>query len=202
MISGAEAVRCSPYVDADSVVAAAWAPCSGFARPSVVVNAYADAAAALGVEVHTNSSVAGIDQADEGRVAVRTPTDACSPRRRSSAPVAPGHARSGRWSTSTLPIVPLRRQIVFSAPLTPRPPRVPFTIDHTTTTYFHGNDDGSGLPARNRRPERDDRVRHDGDYRLARATPGALATFAPSLADVAFAHGWAGCTRSPPTATR
>ena len=192
MISGAEAVRCSPYVDGDSVVAAAWAPCSGFARPTVVVNAYADAAAALGVEVNTNSSVAGIDQADEGRVAVRTrdgrvfttPTVICT--------CGAWSRRIGAMVDVELPIVPLRRQIVFSAPLTPRPPRVPFTIDHTTTTYFHGNDDGSGLLlgiADQNETMGFDTTVTTGWHGLLR---DALATFAPSLADVAFAHGWAG----------
>jgi sarcosine oxidase subunit beta len=192
IISSAEAVTCSPYVDGNSVIAAAWAPSSGFARPTVVVNAYADAAAALGVEVHTNSPVAGIDQAGEGRVAVRThdgrvfrtPTVVCT---------------CGAWSRQIgamvdveLPIVPLRRQIVFSAPLTPPPPRVPFTIDHTTTAYFHGDDDGSGLLlgiADQNETIGFDTTVTTGWHGLLR---DALTTFAPSLADVEFAYGWAG----------
>ena len=46
MISSAAAAELSPYVDASTVVAAAWSPTDGFARPSVVVNTYAAAAAA------------------------------------------------------------------------------------------------------------------------------------------------------------
>ena len=93
------------------------------ARPSVVVNAYAAAAADLGREVkHTHSLVVGIDQVGDGRVAVRTrdgrvyttPTVICT---------------CGAWSKQIaamvdveLPIEPLRRQIVFTAPMQPRPP--------------------------------------------------------------------------------
>ena len=145
MITATQAAELSPYVDANKVVAAAWSPTDGFARPSVVVNAYAAAAADLGAEVHTHSLVAGIDQVGDGRVAVRTrdgrvyttPTVICT---------------CGAWSKQIAamvdvepPIQPLRRQIVFTAPMQPRPPRVPFTIDYSSTAYFHGNGDGSGL---------------------------------------------------------
>jgi sarcosine oxidase subunit beta len=185
-------VRCSPYVDGGSVVAAAWASSSGFARPAVVVNAYADAAAALGVEVHTNSLVAGIDHVGAGRVALRTddgrvfrtPTVVCT--------CGAWSRRFGAMVDVELPIVPLRRQIVFSAPLTPPPPRVAFTIDHTTTAYFHGNDDGSGLLlgiADQNETIGFDTAVTTGWHGLLRH---ALTTFAPSLADVELAHGWAG----------
>lgn len=192
LISGAEAAALSPYVDGDSVVAAAWAPSSGFARPTVVVNAYADAAAALGVEVHTGTSVAGIDQVGEGRVAVRTrdgrvfttPTVICT--------CGAWSPRIGAMVGVDLPIVPLRRQIVFTAPLTPPPPRVPFTIDHTTTTYFHGDDGGSGLLlgiADQAETIGFDTTVTTGWHALLRE---ALTTFAPSLAGVEFTDGWAG----------
>jgi sarcosine oxidase subunit beta len=191
MIAGAEAVTRTPYVDADSVVAAAWAPSSGFARPTVVVNAYAAGAAALGVEVHTNSPVVGIDQAGQGRVAVRTrdgrvfrtPAVICT--------CGAWSRRIGAMVDVDLPIVPLRRQIVFSAPLTPQPPRVPFTIDHTTTAYFHG-DDGSGLLlgiADQSETIGFDTTVTTGWHGLLR---NALTAFAPSLADVEFTDGWAG----------
>jgi sarcosine oxidase subunit beta len=91
-----------------------------------------------------------------------------------------------------LPIVPLRRQIVFTAPLTPPPPRVPFTIDHTTTGYFHADGDGSGLLlgiADQSETTGFDTTVTTGWHGLLR---DALRTFAPSLADVAFTHGWAG----------
>ena len=192
LISAADAAELSPYVDANKVVAAAWSPTDGFARPSVVVNAYAAAAAERGAEVHAHSSVVGIDQVGDGRVAVRTrdgrvyttPTVICT---------------CGAWSKQIgamvdveLPVEPLRRQIAFTKPMDPRPPRVPFTIDYSTTAYFHGNDDGSGLligiADKKQRVGFDTTVTtewHD-DLRAA------LAMFAPSLTDVEFAYGWAG----------
>ena len=192
MITATQAVELSPYVDANKVIAAAWSPTDGFARPSVVVNAYAAAAAELGAEVHTHSPVVGIDQVGDGRVAVRlrdgrvytTPTVVCT---------------CGAWSKQIgamveveLPIEPLRRQIVFTQPMAPRPPRVPFTIDYSTTAYFHGNDDGSGLligmADKRQQIGFDTTVTIDWHADLR----AALAMFAPSLADVVFADGWAG----------
>jgi sarcosine oxidase, subunit beta len=145
MISPGEAARLSPFVDASTVVAAAWSPTDGFVRPVVVVNAYAAAAVALGAEVYPQSAVTGIDRAGDGRAAVHTrdgrvyvaPTIICT---------------CGAWSAQVgamvgveLPVVPLRRQVAFTKTMVPQPPSVPFTIDHSTTAYFHRNDDGSGL---------------------------------------------------------
>ena len=192
MISAALATELSPYVDGSAVVAAAWSPADGFVRPAMVVNAYAAAAAALGAEVRTHSPVVGIDQAGDGRVAVRTrdgdvyttPTVICA---------------CGAWSKQIgamagveLPIEPLRRQIAFTKPMDPRPPRVPFTIDYSTTAYFHGNNDGSGLLIG--MADKNEQIGFDttpttGWHVELRA---ALAMFAPPLTGVEFAWGWAG----------
>jgi sarcosine oxidase, subunit beta len=192
MISAAMAAELSPYVDGSAVIAAAWSPADGFVRPATVVNAYAAAAAALGAEVRTHSAVVGIDQAGDGRVAVRTrdggeyitPTVICA---------------CGAWSRQVgamvgveLPVEPLRRQIAFTKPMDPRPPRVPFTIDYSTTAYFHGNDDGSGLLigiADKSQQVGFDTTVTTGWHGELRA---ALAMFAPSLTLVEFAWGWAG----------
>ena len=198
MITGAAAAELSPYVDASTVVAAAWSPTDGFARPSVVVNTYAAAAAQLGAEICTASPVVGIEQVGGGRVAVRTqdgrvyttPTVICT---------------CGAWSKQIgamvdvdLPIEPLRRQIAFTTPLYPRPPRVPFTIDYSTTTYFHGNDDGSGLligiADKKQAVGFDTAVTTDWHDQLR----AALAQFAPSLTGVQFASGWAGLYEMTP----
>ena len=198
MITGAAAAELSPYIDASSVVAAAWSPTDGFARPSVVVNTYAAAAAQLGAEICTASPVAGIEQVGGGRVAVRTqdgrvyttPTVICT---------------CGAWSKQIgamvdvdLPIEPLRRQIAFTTPLYPRPPRVPFTIDYSTTTYFHGNNDGSGLligiADKKQAVGFNTAVTTDWHDQLR----PALAQFAPSLTGVEFAYGWAGLYEMTP----
>lgn len=198
LITGAEAAELSPYVDAGSVVAAAWSPTDGFARPGAVVNAYAAAAARLGVTIRTQSPVIAIEPAGGDRVSVRTrdgrayttPTVICT---------------CGAWSKQVaamvdvdLPIEPLRRQIAFTTPLYPRPPRVPFTIDYSTTAYLHGNDDGSGLligiADKDQPVGFDTEVTTDWHQQLR----DALARFAPSLTGVRFTHGWAGLYEMTP----
>jgi glycine/D-amino acid oxidase-like deaminating enzyme len=199
IIGAAEAAALSPYVDRDAVVAAAWSPTDGFARPTTVVNAYAAAAAAQGAQVRTGSPVVGIDQLGNGRVVVRTadgagfatPTVICT---------------AGAWSSGlaamvdvVLPIEPLRRQIAFTAPISPPPPaRTPFTIDFSTTTYFHCADDGRGLLIGMADPSQpvgfDTSVTTDWHTGLR----DALRAFAPSLADLPFASGWAGLYEMTP----
>ncbi len=198
MITAAAAAELSPFVDAGAVVAAAWSSTDGFARPGAVVNAYAAAAAALGAEICTASPVVGIEEAGGDRVAVHTrdgrvyttPTVICT---------------CGAWSKQLgamvdvdLPIEPLRRQIAFTTPLHPRPPRVPFTIDYSTTAYFHCNDDGSGLLVgiADKRQDVgfDTSVTTDWHDQLR----AALAQFAPSLTGLTFASGWAGLYEMTP----
>ena len=192
MISATEVAELSPYVDASTVAAAAWSPTDGFVRPTAVVNAYAAAAVALGAEVRTHSPVVGIEQAGDGRVAVRTRDGGVYTTPAVICTCGAWSKQIGAMAGVELPIQPLRRQIVFTHPMEPRPPRIPFTIDYSTTTYFHRNDDGSGLligmADKKQRVGFDTTVTTDWHDDLR----AALAMFAPSLAGVEFAWGWAG----------
>lgn len=198
IISAEEATALAPYVDPHKVVAAAWSPTDGFARPTIVVNAYGAAASSLGVDVRTKSPVVGIDQGHDGRVTVRTedgqafrtPTVICT--------CGAWSKRIGAMVGVDLPIEPLRRQIAFTKPMAPRPPQVPFTIDYSTTAYFHGNDDGSGLlfGIADRGEEIGfDRTVTTQWHELLRES---LALFAPSLSQVEFDCGWAGLYEMTP----
>jgi sarcosine oxidase, subunit beta len=198
IITAASAAELSPYVDAGAVVAAAWSSADGFARPSVVVNAYAAAAAALGAEICTASPVVGIEQTGDDRVAVHirdgrvytTETVICT--------CGAWSKRLGAMAEVDLPIEPLRRQIAFTTPLSPRPPRVPFTIDYSTTAYFHCNDDGSGLLVGI--ADKQQAVGFDTSVTTDWHDPlrAALAQFAPSLTGLQFASGWAGLYEMTP----
>jgi sarcosine oxidase, subunit beta len=113
MISAALAAELSAYVDGTAVIAAAWPSADRFVRPTVVVNACAAAAAALGAEVRTHSPVVGIGQVGDGRVAVRTrdggayitPTVICA--------CGAWSRRVGAMVGVELPVEPLRRQIAL-----------------------------------------------------------------------------------------
>jgi glycine/D-amino acid oxidase-like deaminating enzyme len=198
LISADCATELSPYVDPSKIQGAAWSPTDGFACPENVVRAYAAAAAGMGVEIRTQSAVAGIDRLSDGRAAVHT-----RDHREYSTPTL--ICTAGAWSSQLgamvgvdLPIEPLRRQIVFTTPLRPRPPRVPFTIDYSTTTYFHGNGDGTGLligMADHTQPVGFDTSVTTGWHAALRQ---ALESFAPPLRNVEFTHGWAGLYEMTP----
>ncbi|MEU8034284.1 FAD-binding oxidoreductase, partial [Streptomyces sp. NPDC049099] len=72
MISPDDARRLCPYLSTDGLVAAAYSPADGHARPGLVVQGYARAAARAGVTLVTHTAVVGIDTAGSRVVAVRT----------------------------------------------------------------------------------------------------------------------------------
>ena len=198
MITPAEALNLNPYLDLDGVIAAAWSAEDGYAHPGSVVRGYATAAGRLGVRFRTGTPVTGIDLNGTEIAGVRT----------SSGPIATStvictagawSARIGAMAGVDLPVEPLRRQIAFTAPLTPSPPRIPFTIDFDSTFYFHGAGDGSaGLLLGIADPGQP--VGFDTGYdeawlpRLRAAT----ARCAPALAEARLERGWAGLYEMTP----
>lgn len=196
MVSPTEAAALCPHLDAVALVAAAWSPGDGFARPADAVHGYLDAAAARGVTVRTGARVVGID-ARGGRAVVRVadgsaytaPTVVCA---------------AGAWSRAIgamvgvpLPVDPLRRQIGFTPPMPPTASPVPFTIDFSTTAYFHGAEDGGLVVGMSDSGETGgfDVTVTDAWHPGLRA---ALASFAPGLADVPIGRGWAGLYEMTP----
>jgi len=141
MISPDEARRLCPYLRTDGLVAAAYSPLDGHARPGLVVQGYVRAAAGAGVAFATDTAVTGIDTDGNRVTGVRT----------SRGRIACGTVicAAGAWSAQIgamagvdLPVRPVRRQLAFTVPLTPRAPRIPMTIDFSSTAYFHNSDDG------------------------------------------------------------
>ncbi|MFI6357580.1 NAD(P)/FAD-dependent oxidoreductase [Streptomyces sp. NPDC050743] len=189
VISPDEAGRLCPYVSTDGLVAAVYSPADGHARPGLVVQGYARAAAHAGVTIATHTAVCGIDTAgdritgvhtDQGRIACSTVICAAGA----------WSARIGDMVGVDLPVRPVRRQLAFTAPLTPPAPRIPFTIDFSSTAYFHNSDDGLlfGLA------DPDQEEGFDTTW-----TPHWLELFrtaarhrAPALADMRTVGGWAG----------
>ncbi len=197
LVDPARAVALCPYLSQEDLLAAAWSPEAGFARPAAVVHGLVDAAAARGVRVRTGTAVTAIESPGDGTAVVRT---ADGDRYVTSTVVCTAGAWSGRLAAQVdvdLPIEPVRRQIAFTPPLKPAPPRIPFTIDYTTTAYFHGSPDG-GLLAGWADPDQpvgfDRSATSDWHPRLREA----LRQFAPALANLPFVRGWAGLYEMTP----
>lgn len=189
MLDVAEACRLSPYVRADGLLAAAFSPTDGHCTPEAVVAGYAAGARAHGATIRRHNAVTGIDMSGGGITGVRT---------------AEGTVRTGvvvcaagAWSASVgdmvgfeLPVRPLRRQIVVSEPVADLPPELPFTIDFSTSFYFH--EEGNAVLMGMSDPEQEfgfDTARSDAF--LGRLSE-VVARRAPVLAEVGIAHGWGG----------
>lgn len=189
MVDPREARRLCPYLDTDGLVAAVHSPTDGHARPGLVVRGYADAASLAGATFATHTEVTGMDTSGDRVTAVHTDRGVIS----CSTVICAAGAWSGQIGDMVgvdLPVRPVRRQLAFTEPLTPPAPRIPFTIDFSSSAYFHNSDDGLlfGLAD----PDQPDGF--DTTW-----TPEWLALFrdvvrhrAPALADMATSGGWAG----------
>ncbi|MFE6739359.1 NAD(P)/FAD-dependent oxidoreductase [Streptomyces tubercidicus] len=189
MIGPREARQLCPYVSTDGLVAAAYSPTDGHARPGLAVQGYARAAARAGVVFAPHTAVTGLDTTGDRVTAVHTDHGRISC---STVICAAGawSARIGAMAGVHLPVRPVRRQLAFTAPLAPPAPRIPFTIDFASTAYFHNSDDGLlfGLADPGQADGFDTTWTPDW-LQLFRA---AARRRAPALADMETAGGWAG----------
>jgi sarcosine oxidase subunit beta len=195
MVSPYEAQQLCPYVSADGLVAAVHSPTDGHARPGLVVQGYARAAAAAGVIFATHTTVTGTDTVSDRVTTVHTDhgSIACST----------VICTAGAWSAqigdmvgTDFPVWPVKRQLAFTAPLTPPAPRIPFTIDFSSSAYFHNSDDGLlfGL-ADPDQPEGFDTTWTPEWLEKFRA---AAHRRAPALATMDTVGGWAGLYEDTP----
>ncbi|MEL3945576.1 NAD(P)/FAD-dependent oxidoreductase [Streptomyces sp. LNU-CPARS28] len=191
VISPERARELCPYVRTEGLVGAVHSPDDGHARPGLVIQGYARAAARAGVRFRTGTTVTGVDLDDAGGRVTAVRTD------RGVIPCSTLVCAAGAWSAGVgeaagvrLPVRPLRRQIALTRPLDPPAPRIPFTIDFSSTAYFHNSDDGLlvGLA---------DPAQEEGFDTTW--TPDWVELFrdvarrrAPALADLEIAGGWAG----------
>lgn len=189
LIDPREAQRLCPYLSSDGLVAAAYSPADGHARPRLAVQGYARAAARAGVVLATHTAVTGLDTTGDRVTAVHTDHGRIS--------CATVICAAGAWSAAIgdmagvpLPVRPVRRQLAFTTPLAPPAPRIPFTIDFASTAYFHNSDDGLlfGL-ADPGQTEGFDTTWTPDWLTLFRA---AVRHRAPALADLETTGGWAG----------
>ena len=195
MIDAAEAKRLSPLIDTEGVLAAAWSPEDGHCTPESVVLGYARAARGAGARLVRGCTVTGIatdggtiTAVETSRGTVATDTVICA---------------AGAWSREVgelagvdLPVVPLRRQILTTEPMAGLDPHTPFTIDFSTSFYFHG--EGPGLLLGMSDPD------EEPGFRLGRSDDWlprlgeAIERRAPGIAEVGIASGWAGLYEMTP----
>ncbi|GAA2089710.1 MULTISPECIES: NAD(P)/FAD-dependent oxidoreductase [Brevibacterium] len=195
MLTPAQAQALNPHISTEGLVAAAFNPHDGHCTPESAVAAFAAAARNARARILTHTEATGVrmsggevEAVETSRGTVRTPAVVCA-----AGVWSPEFARTAGVQ---LPITPLRRQIVVTEPVGFDVRSLPFTIDFSTSFYFHAEGTGLLMGA----PEAEDRRTFD-----QRRDPGwleHLGTFlehrAPALADVQVRSGWAGLYECTP----
>jgi sarcosine oxidase subunit beta len=195
LIDVAEAKALSPLVSTEGLLAAAYSPTDGHCTPESVVNGYATAARRAGARLVRHCAVTGIDSS--GGVLTRVVTD------RGAIGTDTVICAAGAWSKDLgamvgveLPVEPLRRQVITTEPMPGLDPRTPFTIDFTTSFYFHG--EGRGLLLGMSDPHETPGFKLDESDDWLAGLGAAIERRAPDIGDVGLRAGWAGLYEMTP----
>ena len=95
-----------------------------------------------------------------------------------------------------LPVEPLRRQILTTEPMPGLDPRTPFTIDFSTSFYFHG--EGQGLLLGMSDPHETPGFKLTESDEWLAGLGDAIERRAPAISEVGLGAGWAGLYEMTP----
>lgn len=195
MIEPAEAQALSPLISTEGLLAAAYSPRDGHCTPESVVLGYATAARRAGARMVRGCEVIEITVENDEITGVVTTQGTI----RTDAVICTAGAwarRVGEMVGFELAVEPLRRQILTTDAMPGLDPKTPFTIDFSTSFYFHG--EGRGLLLGMSDPD------EQPGFNLGRSDTWlprlgeATARRAPAIADVGIAGGWAGLYEMTP----
>ena len=194
MVSPEEAARLNPLVDPSALVAASFSPGDGFAEPGPAVTAYALAAEELGVTILNRTQVVDIQRTGSriesvttNRGAIRTGAVVCC---------------AGAWSATIgamagvdIQVTPVRRLIGMTRQRPQPHPRIPFTLDLSTTLYFHNYLNGLMMGISH---AQEAGFAREFDFSWLPEFNAAAAVCAPSLENPDLELGWAGLYENTP----
>lgn len=194
LVTPEEARRLNPLIEPSALTGASYSPGDGFVQPTRVVEGYVNAAQELGVTFLNRTQVLDVS-ASAGEVSsvltqcgeISTNTVVCC--------AGAWSARVGEMVRVRLPIEPVRRLIGFTPDWPEPPPTVPFTLDLTTTMYFHNA--GRSLLLGISHSEESGFCR-DFSYEWLREFRDAANVCAPTLSDAEVTRGWAGLYENTP----
>lgn len=138
----AEITQLAPQVNLEGILGGTFCPRDGLADPNSVTQGFAQAARRLGAQIETETAVTGIRRengriagvvTNQGEVATRTVVNCAGP----------WAAQVGMMAGLDIPIVPVRRQFFVTDALPAVPRDHVFTIEFSTSLYFHP--EGPGL---------------------------------------------------------
>lgn len=192
-----EVRRRVPQIKSDDVLAATYHGGDGLADPNGVVAGYISAGRRLGVRAFNDAPVTGIEVEGGRVVAVNTPLGrvACETVVNAAGPWA---GVVGEMAGVTIPIIPVRRQIVTTTRLPDLAPDFPFVIDFARSLYFHPEGEGllTGMSNPNQAPGFDESV--DDEWELTHLE--AAVERLPLLANAGLQARWAGLYEVTPDA--
>jgi sarcosine oxidase subunit beta len=195
MIDVAEAKRLSPLIETEGLLAAAWNPDDGHCTPESVVLGYAGAARRAGASLLPGVIVTGIERDHDqirgvvtDRGTIRTEAVVCA--------AGAWSAQVGAMAGLELPVEPVRRQIITTGPTPDLPGEIPFTIDFSTSLYFHREGPGLLVGMSDRDETPGFKLSRDDTWlpRLGEAVERR----APGIDHYGIASGWAGLYEMTP----
>lgn len=195
MVSPVRAQEINPFLDRGALLGASFSPRDGYAEPALVVEGYARAATALGVRFYEHTEVLDLSTDTSGAHQVRTQRGCVGA---GTVIIAAGawSARLGAMLGVNLPVEAIRRQIGLTPQLTRPHPTVPFTLDLSTTLYFHNY--GNGLLLGISNTDEDPGFSREFSYGWTLAFDAAASVVAPSLVGQPLVTGWAGLYENTP----
>ena len=186
-----------PLASLEGVLAATFNTHDGLADPSSVVQGYVSGARRLGAkllndvevtDIPVNGGKVQVVVTDHGEIAAPVVVNAGGP----------WAGEIGKLAGVDIPIVPVRRQIVVTGPISQIPPDFPFTIDFATGLYFHR--EGRGILTGMANPDEpvgfDQSV--DADWELVHLEEAMRRL--PILEQAGLASRWAGLYEVSPDA--
>jgi sarcosine oxidase subunit beta len=195
MVTPAEAQQINPLLEPAALLGASFSPRDGYAEPALVVAGYAAAAVTLGVRFCEHTEVFDAATLADGTHHIST--------RRGDIVAETVIIAAGAWSTRLgaalgvhLPVQAIRRQIGLTPQVARPHPTVPFTLDLSTTLYFHNYRNGLLLGISNR--DEEPGYCREFNYGWTKAFDRAAAIVAPSLVGQPLVGGWAGLYENTP----
>jgi sarcosine oxidase subunit beta len=189
LVTPGEAAKLSPLAGLAGVLAATFCPLDGHASPEAVAQGYAAGARRHGATVLTGVAATRIDTKDGTVRGVETT--------RGTIESGTVICAAGVWSPAIartagveLPVEPVFREVVTTAPFADLPKSIPLTVDFSTGFYFHREGPGLLLGMADRDQPAGFDQPTDPAW-LERVTEVA-ARRAPAVLDMGIAHGWKG----------
>ncbi|WP_462418344.1 NAD(P)/FAD-dependent oxidoreductase [Kytococcus sp. Marseille-QA3725] len=189
IVSVEEAKALSPLASSEDLIAGVWSPEAGHCTPESVAQGYARAARELGVRIVRQCEVTGIVREGDAITAVET----------SQGSIATDTVVccAGAWSRALgemvgvdLPVDPVRRELLVTEAVPDLPDALPFTIDFSTTMYFHREGPGLVVGLSNQDEQPGWSLEHTDEW-LEKVVEAADKRV-PLLEEVGMASRWAG----------